>query len=105
MNNKEIIKKFAKELFNSDGWNMNMYHKTKRFIEDVLQEKDKEFIEILDSLKIKDNSLKYGKECKTFIDHEPNWDGNFYTCSKCGEQFKSVKEINQKIEDIKKRYE
>ena len=38
--------------------------------------------------------------CTFFADHEPVWDGNYYTCAKCGQEFVKAKEINKTLSDL-----
>lgn len=36
--------------------------------------------------------------CTFFTDHEPVWDGNYYTCAKCGIEFLPARDVNKTIE-------
>ena len=69
-------------------------YQAKQFIKDFANS-------LLDELEMEDNSLETEEKCETFLDHDISWDGNYYTCEKCGEQFKSVKNNNSKIKSLR----
>ena len=45
--------------------------------------------------RFEDNSLESEKTCELYLDHNPMWDGNYFTCENCGMQFISIKELKQ----------
>jgi hypothetical protein len=47
------------------------------------------------------NDLKAGsRPCDGVEDHRPLWDGQFYTCEKCGQEFILAKHLNKLLSDI-----
>lgn len=42
-------------------------------------------------------------DCSSAIDHDPVWDGNYYTCSVCGVEFVRRTEILTRIEALRKK--
>ena len=43
--------------------------------------------------KMEIHDLKSYKTCTFYSDHNPVWDGNYYTCEFCGQEFVKPKEI------------
>ena len=56
-------------------------------------------IEWVEEKKIETHNLPSdnGGKCELVLDHTPVWDGNYYTCSKCGKEFVPADWINQTL--------
>ena len=65
-------------------------------------------IDILEGVKVQIKEKEYLTHdlkqslnpCTFYSDHEPVWDGNYYTCAKCGQEFIKAKEINTCLSDL-----
>lgn len=49
----------------------------------------------------KENNLISSEKCECYLDHQPVWDGNYFTCKKCGKEFVPATYVNQALADIK----
>ncbi len=49
------------------------------------------------------NSLETGRNCELICDHNPVWDGNYYTCENCGTQFVSIKRFKNYLDQFKQK--
>jgi hypothetical protein len=74
----------------------------KSCINNIIQNDIRSLIEWIEKQKIETNDLPPddGGKCKLSLDHTPVWDGNYYTCSKCGKEFVPADWINNQIDKI-----
>ncbi len=62
--------------------------------------------EIRDSFEdngLEEQSLKNAKKCKLYFDHQPTWDGNFFTCGNCGIQFIPIKQVFRVLQSFRSK--
>ena len=44
------------------------------------------------------HSLETGRKCKSWLDHHPQWDGNYYTCGICGLEFRNIEQVKDLLD-------
>ena len=54
----------------------------------------------IENSKRESNSLESKDSCKNYIEHQPIWDGNYYTCAKCGIEFVHADLVNMILDDL-----
>ncbi|MEX2053053.1 MAG: hypothetical protein WD898_02390, partial [Candidatus Paceibacterota bacterium] len=80
-------------------WTMEELKKT---LTSTLAEREREIVEMIEKKSYLSHDLKISlNPCTFYSSHEPVWDGNYYTCAKCGQEFIKAKEINKILADIK----
>ena len=55
-------------------------------------------IEAMEEEKRTTNNLPSKSACVSVLSHDIVWDGNYYTCSKCGIEYRPACEINERLD-------
>lgn len=70
-------------------------------ITQAIEAERERIVGVVEGMKRLTNDLKMSvNPCTFFTDHEPVWDGNYYTCAKCGQEFIKTKELNNALTDL-----